>query len=138
MDLLERAQLSFKMTFNPPDGATSRQIRLYGLGAWIVGFVAIILLSSAGPVIEGLSFETDLEMIYIPCVFVAFGLMVTGCYRTLTGKKTSKHVDDYEVSPVRVIVGVVSMLLSLVIPATLMVGVLYFLQWIGMEPNEMF
>ena len=136
MDFFDRVQMSLKMTFNPPREATSRQIRLYGLGAWAVGFVAAVVLSSAGPAIDRITFETDLEIIYIPTVLVAFGLMVTGCYRALTGKKTSKSVDDYDVSPARVIVGLVSLLLSLMIPAVILVGLLYALQWIGIEANR--
>ena len=64
--------------------------------------------------------------------------MVTGCYRVLTGKKTSKNVSDYEVSYIRVIMGVVSFLLSIMIPVSIMVLFLYFLQWIGIEPNKLF
>jgi len=136
MDFFDRVRTSLKITFNQPREATSRQIRLHGLGAWAVGFVSIIVLSFAGPAIDRITFETDLEMIYIPTVLVAFGLMATGCYRALTGKKPSKDMDDYDVSPARIIVGVVSLLLSLMIPAAHIDGALYFLQMLGIEPNQ--
>jgi hypothetical protein len=69
---------------------------------------------------------------------VAFGLMTTGCYRALTGKKASKSVNEYEVSYTRVTIGVVSFLLSIVIPASIMLLFFYFLHWIGIEPNKLF
>jgi len=130
--------MSLLTVFNPPDAATSRQIRLYGAGAWLIGLVSLVVLSLAAPVLERIPFETDLKMIYIPTLLVAFGLMVTGCYRALTGKKTSKNVEDHEVSYARVIIGVMSVLLSLLIPATIVVACLYFVQWIGIEPNKIF
>ena len=131
-------QLSLKTTFNPPDNATALQIRLYGLGAWLIGFIIMVVLCLTIPILERMTINSNLGIIYISISFVAFGLMVTGYYRTLTGKKTSKNVNDYEVSYTRVIVGVVSFLLSIMIPASIMLLFLYFLQWIGIEPNKLF
>ena len=111
MNVLNIVQLSFKITFNPPDNATGNQIRLYGLGAWLIGFIIMVVLCWTIPVLERIIIHTDLGTIYICISFVAFGLMTTGCYRALTGKKTSKSVTDYEVSYTRVIMGVVSFLL---------------------------
>ena len=138
MDLFDRVQLSLKTTFNPPDNATALQIRLYGFGAWLIGFIIMVVLCLTIPVLERIIINNDLGIIYVSICFVAFGLMVTGCYRALTGKKTSKNVDDYEVSFTRVIMGVVSFLLSIMIPASIIVLFLYFLQWIGIEPNKLF
>lgn len=138
MDYFNRVQLSLKTTFNPPDDSTVHQIRLYGLGAWLIGFIIMMVLCLTIPILERLSADLNLGVIYISISFVAFGLMVTGCYRTLTGKKISKNLNDYEVSYTRVIVGVVSFLLSIMIPASIMLLFLYFLQWIGIEPNKLF
>lgn len=138
MGYFNRVQLSLKTTFNPPDNATALQIRLYGLGAWLIGFIIMVVLCLTIPVLERITINNNLGIIYISIFFVAFGLMATGCYRALTGKKTSKNVNDYEVSYTRVIMGVVSFLLSIMIPASIMVLFLYFLQWIGIEPNKLF
>ena len=138
MDYLNRVQLSLKTTFNPPDSATALQIRLYGLGAWLIGFIVMVVLCLTIPVVERISFNNNLGIIYICISLVAFGLMTTGCYRALTGKKTSKSVNEYEVSYTRVIIGVVSFLLSIVIPASIMLLFFYFLHWIGIEPNKLF
>ncbi len=138
MDYLNRVQLSLKTTFNPPDSATDLQIRLYGLGAGLIGFIIMVVLCLTIPVVERISFNNNLGIIYICITFVAFGLMTTGCYRALTGKKTSKSVNEYEVSYTRVIIGVVSFLLSIVIPASIMLLFFYFLHWIGIEPNKLF
>ena len=138
MDYLNRVQLSLKTTFNPPDSATALQIRLYGLGAWLIGFIIMVVLCLTIPVVERISFNNNLGIIYICISFVAFGLMTTGCYRALTGKKRSKSVNEYEVSYTRVIIGVVSFLLSIVIPASIMLLFFNFLHWIGIEPNKLF
>jgi hypothetical protein len=138
MDYFNRVQLSLKTTFNPPENATALQVRLYGLGAWLIGFIIMIVLCLTITVLEKIPINTNLGIIYISIFFVAFGLMITGCYRALTGKKISKNVNDYEVSYTRVIMGVMSFLLSIMIPASIMVIFLYFLQWIGIEPNKLF
>ena len=138
LDFFNRVNLSLKTTFKPPDNATALQIRLYGLGAWSIGFITVLVLSVTIPVLERISRNNNLGIIYISISFVAFGLMVIGCYRALTGKKTSIHVDDYEISYTRIIMGVVSFLLSLTIPTAIMLLFLYFLQWIGIEPNKLF
>jgi len=138
MDYFNRVQLSLKTTFNPPDNVSALQIRLYGLGAWLIGFFIMVVLCLTIPVLERITINNNLGIIYISISFVAFGLMATGCYRALTGKKTSKNVNDYEVSYTRVIMGVVSFLLSIMIPASIMLLFLYFLQWIGIEPNKLF
>jgi hypothetical protein len=98
----------------------------------------MVILCLTIPILERMTIDSNLGIIYISICFVAFGLMVTGCYRTLTGKKISKNVNDYEVSYTRVIMGVVSFLLSIMIPASIMLLFLYFLQWIGIEPNKLF
>jgi len=138
MDYFNSVQLSLKTTFNPPDNATALQIRLYGLCAWLIGFIIMVVLCLTTPIVERIIINNNLGIIYISISFVAFGLMAIGCYRVLTGKKTSKNVNDYEVSYTRVIMGVVSFLLSIMIPASIMVLFLYFLQWIGIEPNKLF
>lgn len=138
MDYFNRVQVSLKTTFNPRDNASALQIRLYGLGAWLIGFIIMVVLCLTIPVLERITINNNLGIIYICISFVAFGLMTTGCYRALTGKKTSKNVNDYEVSYIRVIMGVVSFLLSIMIPASIMVLLLYFLQWMGIEPNKLF
>ena len=137
MDYFNRVQLSLKTTFNPPDNATALQIRLYGLGAWLIGFIIMVVLCLTIPVLERITINNNLGIIYVSISFVAFGLMATGCYRALTGKKTSRNVNDYEVSYTRVIMGVVSFLLSIMIPASIMLLFLYFLQWMGIEPNKL-
>ena len=138
MDYFNRVQLSLKTTFNPPNNASALQIRLYGLGAWLIGFFIMVVLCLTIPVLERITINNNLGIIYVSISFVAFGLMATGCYRALTGKKTSKNVNNYEVSYTRVIMGVVSFLLSVMIPASIMLLFLYFLQWIGIEPNKLF
>lgn len=138
MDYFNRVQLSLKTTFNPPDNASALQIRLYGLGAWLIGFIIMVVLCLTIPLLERITIDNNLGIIYISISFVAFGLMATGCYRALTGKKTSKNVNDYEVSYTRVIMGVVSFLLSIMIPTSIMLLFLYFLQWMGIEPNKLF
>ena len=138
MDYFNRVQLSLKTTFNPPDNVSALQIRLYGLGAWLIGFFIMVVLCLTIPVLERITINNNLGIIYISISFVAFGLMATGCYRALTGKKTSKNVNNYEVSYTRVIMGVVSFLLSVMIPASIMLLFLYFLQWIGIELNKLF
>lgn len=138
MDLFNRVQLSLKTVFNPPDNASAQQIRLYGLGAWLIGFIIMVVLCLSIPVLERSTVNNNLGIIYISICVVAFGLMTTGCYRALTGKKRSKNVDDYEVSYTRVIIGVMSFLLSIIIPASIMLLFIYFLQWIGIEPNKIF
>ena len=138
MEYFNKVQLSLKTTFNPPDDATALQIRLYGLGAWLIGFIVVIILCLSISVLEKMTIHNNLGIIYICISFVAYGLMTTGCYRALTGKKISKNVHDYEVSGARVIMGVVSFLLSIIIPTSIMVSFLYFLQWLGIEPNKLF
>ena len=138
MNYLNVVQLSLKTTFKPPENATAQQIRLYGLGAWLIGFITTVVLSLTISVLERITINNNLGIIYISISFVAFSLMTTGCYRALTGKKTSKNVNDYEISYTRVIMGVVSLLLSFMIPASIMLLFLYFLQWMGIEPNKLF
>lgn len=138
MDYFKRVQLSLKTTFNPPDNATALQIKLYGLGAWLIGFIIMVILFLTIPVLERITIINNLGIIYFFISLVAFGLMTTGCYRTLTGKKISKNVNDYEVSYTRVIMGVVSFLLSIMIPASIMLLLINFLQWMGIEPNKLF
>ena len=138
MDYFNRVQLSLKTTLNPPDNATALQIRLYGLGAWLIGFIIVVVLCLIIPAMERIRTNNNLGIIYFFISLVAFGLMTTGCYRALTGKKISKNLNDYEVSYIRVIMGVVSFILSMIIPASIMVLVLYFLQWMGIEPNKLF
>jgi len=138
MNYLNIVQLSLKTTFNPPDNATAHQIRLYGMGSWLIGFIIMVVLSLTVSVLEKIAINNNLGIIYISVLFISFGLMVTGCYRALTGKKSSVNVNEYEVSYIRVIIGVVSFLLSIMIPASIMLLFLYFLQWIGIEPNKLF
>ena len=138
MDYFNSVQLSLKTTFNPPDNATALQIRLYGLGAWLIGFIIMVVLCLTTPILQRITINNNLGIIYISISFVAFSLMATGCYRVLTGKKTSKKVSDYEVSFTRIIMGVGSLLLSIMIPTSIMLSFLYFLQWIGIEPNKIF
>jgi hypothetical protein len=138
MDYFNSVQLSLKTTFNPPDNATALQIRLYGLGAWLIGFIIMVVLCLTTPILQRITINNNLGVIYISISFVAFSLMATGCYRVLTGKKTSKNVSDYEVSFTRIIMGVGSLLLSIMIPTSIMLSFLYFLQWIGIEPNKFF
>lgn len=138
MDLLHRVKLSLKTTFNPPDNATARHVRVYGLGAWLIGFIIMVFLSLAIPVLEIIPINANLGIVYMCISFIAFGLMTTGCYRALTGKRISKNINDHEVSFTRVIMGVVSFLLSLTIPVSIIVLFLYFLQWLGIEPNKLF
>jgi hypothetical protein len=138
MDYFNRVQLSLKTTFNPPDNATALQIRLYGLGAWLIGFIIMVVLCLTTPILQRITINNNLGVIHISISFVAFSLMATGCYRVLTGKKTSKNVNDYEVSFTRIIMGVGSLLLSIMIPTSIMLSFLYFLQWIGIEPNKLF
>ena len=90
MDYFNRVQLSLKTTFNPRDKATALQIRLYGLGAWLIGFIIMVVLCLTIPALERITINNNLGIIYICISFVAFGLMTTGYYRALTGKKTSK------------------------------------------------
>lgn len=137
MDYFKRVQLSLKTTFNPPDNATALEIRLYGLGAWLIGFIIVVVLCLIIPAMERIKLNNNLGIIYFFISFVAFGLMTTGCYRALTGRKISKNLNEYAVSYIRVIIGVVSFLLSMIIPASIMVLVLYFLQWMGIEPNKL-
>ena len=136
MNYFNRVQLSLKTTFNPPDNATALQIRLYGLGAWLIGFIIVVVLCLIIPAMERIKFNNNLEIIYFFISLIAFGLMTTGCYRALTGRKISKNLNEYAVSYILVIMGVVSFLLSMIIPASIMVLVLYFLQWMGIEPNK--
>jgi hypothetical protein len=138
MNYLNTVQLSLKTTFNPPDNASAHQIRLFGLGAWLIGFIIMLVLCLGISVLERIIINTNLGIIYISISFVAFGLMTTGCYRALTGKNTSKKINDYEVSYARVIMGLVYFLLSIMIPISIMLLFLYFLQWIGIEPNKLF
>jgi len=138
MNYFNRVQLSLKTTFNPPDNATALQIRLYGLGAWLIGFIIVVVLCLIIPAMERIKFNNNLGIIYFFISLIAFGLMTTGCYRALTGKKISKNLNEYEVSFTRVIVSVVSFLLSMIIPASIMLLVLYFLQWMAIEPNRLF
>ena len=138
MDLFNRVQLSLKTTFNPPDNATARQVRLYGLGAWLIGFIIMLVLCLAIPVLEKIAINMNLGIIYMCICFVAFGLMTTGCYRALTGKKISKNANAYEVSFTRIIMGVASFLLSMTIPLSIAVLFLYVLQWFGIESNQLF
>ena len=138
MNYLNIVKLSLKTTFHPPGNATAHQIRLYGLGSWLIGFLTMVVLSLTISVLEEITLNNNLGIIYISIYFISFGLMVVGCYRALTGKKTSIKVDDYEVSYIRVIIGVLSYLLSIMIPTSIILLFLYFLQWIGIEPNKFF
>ena len=138
MNYLNLVQKSLRTTFSPPDHASSSQIRLYGLGAWIIGFLIVVALCWAIPVLERLIININLGIIYACISIVAFGLMTTGCFRALTGKKMSGKTDDQAVSFTRVIMGLVSFLLSITIPISIMLLFLYFLQWIGIEPNTLF
>jgi hypothetical protein len=138
MTLFDKVQSSLKTAFNPSENATARQIRFSGFGAWVIGFLIMVVLCWAISVLERIISNTNLGIVYISITVVAFGLMTTGCYRTLTGKKTSKITNDYEVSYTRVIKGVVSFILSTMIPTSIMLLFLYFLQWMGIEPNTLF
>ena len=138
MNYLNIVQLPLKTTFKPPDNATARQIRLYGLVSWLIGFITMVVLSLTISVLEEISVNNSLRIIYISIYFVSFGLMVIGCYRALSGKKTSIEVNDYEVSYMRVIISVLSYLLSIMIPTSIILLFLYFLQWTGIEPNKFF
>ena len=138
MNYFYLVRLSLKTTFNPPDNATAHQIRLYGLVSWLIGFVTMVVVSLSIPVLEKITISNKLGIICISIFFVSFSIMVTGCYRALTGKKTSINVNDYEVSYIRVMTGLVFYLLSIMIPISIMLLFLYFLQWIGIEPNKLF
>lgn len=98
----------------------------------------MVILFLTIPVLERITINNNLGKFYFFISLVAFGLMTTGCYRTLTGKEISKNVNNYEVSYTRVIMGVVSFLLSIMIPASIMLLLINFLQWMGIEPNKLF
>jgi hypothetical protein len=74
MNYFNRVQLSLKTTFNPPDNATARQIRLYGLGGWLIGFIIMVVLCLTIPILERMTIDSNLGIIYISICFVAFGL----------------------------------------------------------------
>lgn len=63
--------------------------------------------------------------------------MATGCFRAITGKNTAGNANDYEVSWVRVIKGLIALLLSIIIPVSMVLALLYFLQGMGIEPNKL-
>ena len=94
MNYFNRVKLSLKTTFNPPDNATALQIRLYGLGAWLFGFIIVVVLCLIIPAMERIKFANNLGIIYFFISFIAFGLMTTGCYRALTGKKISRNLNE--------------------------------------------
>jgi hypothetical protein len=138
MNLFNLVQMSLKTTLNPPGNATASQIRIYGLGAWFVGFFIMVILCWAIAVLEKEINHFNLGIIYACIAIIAFGLMTTGCYRVLSGKKTSENLNASSISFARIVVGGVSFLLSLMIPISIMLLFLYFLQWIGIEPNTLF
>ena len=98
----------------------------------------MLFLTIATPLLARATPGRGLGIVFLAVCLVAYGLMATGCYRALTGKKQSQAHDPYEVSFLRIILGLVSVILSMVIPATILVLFLYFLQWIGIEPNKLF
>ena len=138
LNYLKRIEVAIKTTFNPPNDATSKQIRVYGLAAWLIGLIAMLIITIATPLLERVTPGRGLGIVFLAVSLVAYGLMATGCYRALTGKKESQAHNPYEVSFLRIIVGLVSVILSITIPATILVLFLYFLQWIGIEPNKLF
>ena len=70
MDYFNIVQLSLKTTFNPPDNATAPQIRLYGLGAWLIGFIIMIVLCLTIPVLERITINNNLGIIYLLLLLV--------------------------------------------------------------------
>lgn len=62
MDYLNRVQLALKTTLHPPDNASARQIRRYGFGAWLIGFIILVVLSLGIPVLERIMISTELGL----------------------------------------------------------------------------
>ena len=138
MDLLDQIVLALKTTFQPPDNATSRQIRLHGLTAWLAGFFCLLLLTLASGFFEKLAPNADLALFYGAAVFVAFGLMTSGCYRALTGRPPAAPPGDYQLCWRRMVLGLAAGLLSLILPCALLLLAALILQRLGIEPNSFF
>ncbi len=138
MDYLERVGQKLGTTFDSSANATVHQIRRYGLGAWLAGLLVLVVLALSIPLLERSVISTEVAMAYASASLVAFGLMAIGCYKALTGKNLKVRVNDYEASLARVIKLQIAILLSITIPALIVVAFLYFLHWIGVEPNRIF
>ena len=138
MDYLERIGLALKTTLDSPDNATVSQIRLTGLGAWLAGFVILVVLALSLPLLEKWIISTEVALVYLVVSIAAFALMAIGCYRALTGRNVNVRVNDYEASLARVIKLQIALLLSVAVPALMVVALLYFLHWMGPEPNRFF
>lgn len=136
--LLKKVELSLKTTFNPPDTSSAKQIRIYGLIAWLVGFLIMIVNTVAFSVIDRIIDIGTLRLVFVAISLVATGFMVSGFYRFLTGKKEPKSESAYEISLYRVGLVFISMILSIAIPVMIIVLILYYLQSIGIEPNKLF
>lgn len=128
-------KIALKSTFNPPEDATSKQIRIYGLGAWLIGFVLAIINNLFFIYVTKNDDSLGIIIHFILLLsLVAAVLMVSGCYRTLTGKKDYKGDDNHiSASFARIIIGMVAYVLAIAIPLAIFLLVIYILQWAGIE-----
>jgi hypothetical protein len=136
--LLKMVELSLKTTFNPPDTSSTKQIRINGLIAWLVGFLIMIVNTMAVSIIYRIMNIGSLGLVFFAISLAAVGFMVSGFYRFLTGKKEQKSENEYEISLYRVGLVFISLILSITIPVMIIGLILYYLQSIGIEPNKLF
>jgi hypothetical protein len=134
----EMLETSLSTTFNPPEKASSKQIRIYGLASWLFGLVSMIVIMIFNFGVPSLMKYRFVALSTIILYFISFCLMITGCYRVLTGRSKSVEVDKYEISFSRILLGVMAYFISVGLPATIILMFLYFLQWIGIDPRQLF
>jgi hypothetical protein len=137
-ELIRKASLAIQTVFNPPKDATSGQVRLYGAAAWFVGlftaFVGTVVISLLSQLGVGPRFAILAVIFHL----AGFGFMMIGGYRALTGNNEQLTMDLTEVSILRVINGLFALLASFVIAGAAATALLYYLQWMGIDPRNIF
>lgn len=136
--LIRKTSLAIQTVFNPPKDATSGQVRLYGAAAWFVGLFTAIVGTVVISLLSQLRVGPRFAILAVIFHLAGFGFMMIGGYRALTGNNEQITTDLSEVSILRVINGLFALLVSFVIVGATAATLLYCLQWIGIDPRNIF
>lgn len=137
-EVIRRLGLALSNLFRPRSDATRAEVRMIGVKGWVFGLVVSMISSATLPLFYNMNVPSSLIlMIGLICMCGA-GFMVIGSYRILTGNPAECRADSYDTNWGRIIIGIFSLFATFVILGFLMAGILYFLEWIGVDPRTLF
>jgi hypothetical protein len=111
-------------TLHVPPEATTREVRVDGLIAAVVGLVVVLAGTLGAMTLEKIALTVGFGRAMLVLVFVGYGLLVIGGYRALTGRHPAHEQHDAMSSIRRIGTGilVVCLAFALLFGLLLLVG----------------